>query len=287
MKRIFFLSVLALASSYTMALAPAKVRVCQGFLPKNNLWIPDSAIRAKGGLTHAQFDEILDRVQKEYSAEVSSHGAKFYIERNWDDGEVNAYAYRQGNVWTISMFGGFARYPTVTYDGFAGVACHETGHHLGGAPIITGDDWAAVEGGADYYSMLKCLRRIFLNDDNKAIMAGRTIDPFAVTQCQAQHDNERDQWICIRSAMAALNLGQVLAELDEQAVPNLNTPDPSVVSRTFEDHPAPQCRVDTLFNAALCKVPFTDPMSKTDYRQGSCYAPAFTAGVRPLCWFKP
>lgn len=278
------MSVLALASSYALALAPLKVRICQGFLPKNNLWIPDNGIRAKGGLTHAQFDEILDRLQKEYDAEVASHGATFKIERNWDDGTVNAYADRQGNTWSISMFGGFARYPSVTYDGFVGVACHETGHHLGGAPNV---EWATVEGGADYYSMLKCLRRIFLNDDNKAIMAGQTIDPFAVSQCQAQHDNERDQWICIRSAMAALNLGQILSELDQAAVPKLNTPDPSVVDSTFEDHPEPQCRVDTLFNGALCKVPFTEVMSDSDYHQGSCFTPNFTAGFRPLCWFKP
>jgi hypothetical protein len=38
------------------------------------------------------------------------------------------------------MFGGLARHELVTDDGFMMVVCHETGHHLGGAPRYNGTE---------------------------------------------------------------------------------------------------------------------------------------------------
>jgi len=47
---------------------------------------------------------------------------------------VNAYASvdKQGQQF-IHMFGGLARHPLMTEDAFLLVACHEFGHHYGGA----------------------------------------------------------------------------------------------------------------------------------------------------------
>lgn len=262
-------------------------KLCQGYLPKNTMWIADTGVRVKGGIDEATFNSLLDRIEAEYSAEVAAAGATLKIDRQWTSGEVNAYASREGSTWIISMFGGFARHAKVTYDGFMGVACHEMGHHLGGAPLYA-RDWASVEGQSDYYSTLKCLRRIFAKDDNKKVLAGMTLDPVAVSTCNAEHSSQDDQLLCIRSAMAALSLGEVLAEFDSTStLPKLDTPDRREVRRTDPNHPRAQCRVDTLFNAAQCRVPVAQAVSSTDYRAGTCYTPEHSKGFRPRCWFAP
>lgn len=274
-------SVALSASAHT-----AKTKICNGFLPENTMNIPVNDARPMSDMTEAAFNEMMDKLQAEYGPEIQKLGARFSIERNWKDGTVNAYAYREGRDWIISMFGGFARHPKVTADAFLGVACHEVGHHLGGTPTYAGD-WASVEGQSDYYSTLKCLRRMFAKDDNKKILDGMTLNPTAVSQCEAQHSGQQDQLICIRSVMAALSLAELLAELEKGSVPTLETPDPKEVRRTDPDHPAGQCRVDTLFNAATCPVPVNEKLSNSDYRQGTCYTPEHSKGFRPRCWFAP
>ena len=132
--------------------------LCKGFLPENSMWIPDNRAMNKG-LTELEFNQLLDRLQALYAPEFAQRGATFMIERNWADGTVNAYAYQDGNDWIISMFGGMARHPAMTYDGFAAIACHEVGHHMGGAPKYSRGDWASVEGQSDYYATAKSLKR--------------------------------------------------------------------------------------------------------------------------------
>jgi hypothetical protein len=187
------------------------------------------------------------------------------------------------------MFGGLARHPAITYDGFAAVACHETGHHLGGAPVFSGDDsWASVEGEADYYAMLKCLRRLFEKDDNRKILAGRKLDPLAVSTCKNEERSQQDEELCIRATMAGVSLAQVLASLEGGSVPRLSTPDPRRVTETYEDHPRAQCRLDTYFQASLCRANFHQDMDRSDYRVGACTdTHVYTRGLRPRCWFKP
>jgi len=71
------------------------------------------------------------------------------------------------------MFGGLARHETMTPDGFATVVCHELGHHLGGVPkkfSWFGNSWASNEGQADYFGIMKCLRKMFEHEDNVKIV---------------------------------------------------------------------------------------------------------------------
>ena len=269
------------------------VKVCRGFLPENNLWIPDGTVNLFGkatGITHAQFDQVMNRISAEYSSEVASHGAKLNIERKWKDGTVNAYAYRSDDqqTWFIDMFGGMARYPTMTYDGMMTVACHELGHHLGGAPKFSdGNDWASVEGEADYYATLKCLRRMFAHDDNAKILAGMKVDATAVKGCGLQGFSAKEKNICIRSSMAGVHLANVLAALGSDRAPKLSTRDRTQVARTDEQHPQAQCRMDTYFQGALCPVPVSSALSDNDYRPGSCVEGQYNYGSRPRCWFAP
>ncbi|MGZ3721619.1 MAG: hypothetical protein ACXVA9_01730 [Bdellovibrionales bacterium] len=283
MRKIFFFTVF----SFLIGSQAGSVQVlCNGIFPKNNLHIPVSEIHASN-MSQSDFDTVLDRLQKIYDPIIAAKGGIFKIERAWTDDTVNAYADRSGKTWLIHMYGGMARHPKLTGDGFALVACHELGHHLGGAPQFQGN-WASIEGEADYYATLKCARRLFENDDNGKILASMTVDKDVIAACAQEFGGKQDQEICQRSAMAALSLGAVAADLGGNPVPQFNTPDTTVVKSTDPDHPQAQCRLDTYYNGATCKVPYSQELSDTDYHQGACADTAtFAHGNRPLCWFMP
>lgn len=263
-------------------------RLCDGFLPKNDMYIPETADGATRGISRAKFDEILNRIQTLYAPEFRGYGATLRIERRWSDGTVNAFADRRGRTWIISMFGGFARHPAMNYDGFASVACHEIGHHVGGAPLYSGDEWASNEGQSDYYATTKCMKRLFEKDDNQKILDGMTVDPLAVSSCNRQHAGKQDRLLCIRVAMAGANLAGVLQSLEGGRRPSLGTPDRTQVWQTKDEHPRAQCRMDTYFQGALCKVSPYSQVSEYDPATGYCFDPrTHTKGLRPRCWFAP
>lgn len=270
--------------------------LCHGFLPENNMKIPVGwkaplGKKAAGGLSEAQFNQVLDRVEKLYGPVVAQQGGKLQINRKWTDPTVNASAQQFGGTWVLNMYGGLARHPEITIEGFALVACHEMGHHIGGAPKINGwfgDDWATNEGGADYFATLKCLRNFFGEDDNKAILANKQVDPFAEQHCRAQFNGDADQLLCMRGTLAGDSVAGLFMDLrKEKTRPRFDTPDTRVVKEMDDNHPATQCRMDTYFNGAVCHVDKNVPLSNTDYREGSCAQPSDTVGFRPLCWFKP
>lgn len=276
-----FLTILIFVS--LVSAEPKTHSLCKGFLPPNNLSIPEGSEVEKGkpsGILKDQFDDILTRVYAEFAPEVQRQGGKLHIDRRWKDATVNSFADRKKDTWTIHMYGGLARYPTMTYDGFMAIACHELGHHLGGLPHFTGSDWTSVEGEADYYATLKCLRRIFAQDHNEEIVTSSRPDPIASRACSAAPD----KWLCIRATMAGLGLSRLLSEMQEDPPPKLGSPDPLVVQKTFETHPHAQCRIDTFFQGATCPVSHTVPLDNQDYRKGTC---TDTPGSRPRCWFAP
>ena len=273
--------------------------LCHGFLPENNMKIPVGArIRSNyfqatttGGITEEQFNAVMDRIQKLYAPVIAQQGGVLTINRKWTDPTVNASAEEMGTSWVLNMYGGLARHQETTVEGMALVACHELGHHLGGAPKVQGwfgDDWATNEGGADYFATLKCLRNYFAEDDNASIVAAANLDPFAVGRCQSQFTNQKDVLLCERNLMASNSVARLFMDLHKDpAPPQFATPDTSVVTAMNDDHPATQCRLDTYFNGATCKVDATVGNSKTDYHQGSCVQGTDEFGWRPLCWFKP
>ncbi|MBC7370048.1 MAG: hypothetical protein H7326_00685 [Bdellovibrionaceae bacterium] len=244
-----------------------------------------------GGLTEVQFNGVLDRLERVFAEDVSKVGDVLKIKRLWNDGTVNASAMRMGNTEVLNMYGGLARHPTITVEGFALVACHEFGHHHGGAPKSGGwygNDWATNEGGADYYATLKCLRRFFAEDDNAAIIATAGIDPVADATCKAQYADANDQLLCLRASMAGQSVADLFYTMKKETKPaNYGTPDKSTVSETNDDHPATQCRLDTMLAGFACNVASTEALSDTDYKVGSCSGPVGTVGARPLCWFAP
>lgn len=190
------------------------------------------------------------------------------------------------------MFGGLARHETVTPDGFALVACHEMGHHLGGLPKkrgFFGTSWASNEGQSDYFGNAKCMRIYFEEDDNIAIVEEMDVPDFVTEKCLDNFTTAEDVAMCQRGSMAGLSLANLFHALRNLQEPlQFDTPDPRVVARTDDNHPASQCRLDTYFQAALCEVSAYVDLSNRDAEEGACNrSTGHIDGVRPLCWYAP
>lgn len=263
-----------------------------GIFPLNNMKIHvgESLV---GGITEAQFNTVLDKIDEIISPFVTRGGGKLTIERRWTDPTVNAFAEEETpGIFGIHMFGGLARHAMMTEDAMALVACHEIGHHLGGAPVKSDDKgnprWAANEGQADYWASMKCLKQYFEKDDNVNIVKNLKVSTIVKTACKKQFVNANDEALCERTAVADFVLASVLASLggpNEKV--DFKSKDKSVVTKTFDGHPASQCRLDTLFQGALCDHNIDEVDSKTDTNVGVCSVRnGDKVGNRPLCWFK-
>jgi hypothetical protein len=263
----------------------------EGFVPKNNLKISVNAKRF-GGISEAQFNATIDKVETLYAPIVKNYGGDLVVERKWSDATVNAYAQQSGKTWKVSMFGGLARHETITEDGFALVVCHEIGHHIGGAPRKASpwsSPWASNEGQADYFATLKCLRKVWNNDNNQEVVRGMTIPETLKKACSSQHVWGDDYALCIRGGMAGQSVSKLFQALRGSSVePKFDTPDPKVVTTTDDNHPATQCRMDTYFQGALCEASMNEDVTATSEVTGTCHGSlGHKRGLRPLCWFKP
>jgi len=285
MKKNHFL-VLSAFSLITSSSFACDINGLTGFLPKNNLRISQWD-KFTNGMTEERFDAIVKSVSDIYQPIVKSKGGTLSMNNKWTDDTVNASAQRSGKTWVVNMYGGLARHQLTTDDGFALVVCHELGHHIGGAPR-KGSSWAANEGQADYFGSMKCLRRVFEKQDNVAIVSKMTIDPQATTKCEMVYKNSDEVALCQRIAMAGKSLGSLLGSLSGKAIVNFDTPDKAIVTKTFDAHPAAQCRLDTYFSGILCDKSYDQDTSTNDPVVGTCIArDGYHEGVRPLCWYKP
>lgn len=203
----------------------AKKEVCEGFVPPNDMRIPvgdHSRIGARGttgGITEAQFNKVMDRIEEVYTSVLKAKGKTLVVNRLWTDETVNASAEQQGGQWIINMYGGLARHPDTNIEGMALVACHEMGHHMGGAPKIQsmfGGAWATNEGGSDYYATTKCLRTFFAPDDNAAIVGAATIDPLVKAKCEEHFTKVEDQLLCKRISMGSESVAYLFQDLSKE-----------------------------------------------------------------------
>ena len=285
MKNVFF-SLMLMFSTATMACSEDGKT---GFVEENDLYIPADT-KNLTGLNEAQFNAVIAKIETMYAPVVSGMGGKLSIARLWSNGTVNANATRSGSNWKVNMYGGLARHQTVTEDGFSLVLCHEIGHHLGGAPKVANflTKWASNEGQSDYFASLKCLRRVFLNDDNATIISSMQVPAPLTAACAKNHINRDEQAICIRTGMAGMSVADLFAALRNSPPAKFETPDASVVNATNNSHPAHQCRLDTFFQGSLCEASLNEDVSQTDEVKGTCHkTTGQTIGLRPLCWFKP
>jgi hypothetical protein len=164
---------------------------------------------APSSISKASFDQAMDVVERAYAPIFENLGCPLNLIRSWSNGEVNAQAWQEGGKCNVEMFGGFARYPGMTKNAVIAVACHEIGHHLGGTPFYTGEN-LSVEGQADYYATLTCMKRLG-----------------------------------IPSANASMVLATAMARLGGEHDPSRSTRATERVTQTLQTHPRAQCRLDT------------------------------------------
>ncbi len=79
----------------------------------------------------------------------------------WDATIINAQAWRSANQKRVTVYGGLARYPSVTASGLALILAHETGHHLGGRPLDPDLRWPTWQGQADYWAAAEGMPKVF------------------------------------------------------------------------------------------------------------------------------
>lgn len=259
-------------------------------LPENNFAIPITD--KKEGLTEAEYNAVIDKVEAVYRPILEDNNYTMTINRLWNDPRVNAGTTKKGSELIFNMYGGYARHSEVTADGYALVMCHELGHHLGGTPkkiFESGDEgWPSVEGQADYFATLKCLRKVFRKDNNEAALKGLEIPGTIKEKCINSFKEKWEVDICIRTSLAGLSVGAVSADIRNTTVPTVETPDSEVVDKTYEAHPLPQCRLDTYFQGSICEVSSARPLTIKDETKGTCHTSlGHVEGTRPLCWFKP
>jgi hypothetical protein len=243
----------------------------------------------------ATINAALDRVEAYYQDYLRPAGVEFSINRMWTNNYKNAHPRRVGNQWIIDLYGGTFDRKQVTYstvDWATVLACHEIGHHLGGTHFYPGEwSWAAGEGQSDYFSTLKCMRRILGEDDNVAYMTQfeanlgedakmRAELAVAKETCGKAWSDPQDQALCTRSALSGVMFS---INFDGKSV-SLATPDANRTSSTYYYHPDYQCRVDTFLSGARCTVDERIENDMTDPKVGNCEQ-SDELGKRPACWF--
>ncbi len=268
------------------------------FMPNNDLWKEDGLLRDQG-LTAEEFNAAVDEVESVYKDIIKKQGGTLKINRYWSDSTVNANTTQIGGSWIVNMYGGLARRPEVTPDGFSLVICHELGHQLGGYPFLSA--WAANEGQSDYFATYACGRLLWNAQDEKNAGFRETVEPEPKVLCDQVWETESDQNLCYRIMMAGKSLADLLSALGGTKA-NWNTPDSNVVTKTKDAHPVAQCRLDTYMAGALCTktwdstlIPGKSLGAQRNSRQAeeisaqyTCTtAESYAVGYRPACWFKP
>jgi len=294
------------------------------FAPEHNYVLDEGDVN---DVTKEMVQQRIDKALKIFRPIAKEKfGQRLHIENLWKSSTVNARASRVSidgeKVLKVEMFGGISKHYEATIDSTTAIICHEIGHHMGGAPKIGGINkatkWATNEGQSDYWATLKCLRKMFQDDDNVSIMKKRTeiyqttkdlvrkkvneVDSFALQKCEGVYKSEPEAYLCYRLAMAGLKTSRVLMSLKfgygslarrwfpsrvEKGMPKFKNQDKSKVSKTNNRHPAAQCRLDTYFAGALCDKPIDEDVDALDPNIGACsIANGDKIGVRPACWLK-
>lgn len=272
-------------------------------MPPNNLHVFDRVSRIQD-IDETEFNRVIDGITAIWAPLAKIHGAELQVVKEWTNSTVNAFAEQHGKIWEVHFFGGLARRPEVTSDGFALVVCHELGHHFAGFPFVGGGSpWAANEGESDYFATHACLRHALHNMAQARVSRQfrSGVPPVVKAPCDTAWKNPLDQDLCYRAANAGLSLSTLFAGGGKGVA--FDTPDRTVVPRTNNAHPAAQCRLDTYFSAALCSTKTFDlnviPGKGNPAGQASAEAEKHAAmysctrsnkesmGVRPECWFKP
>ena len=186
------------------------------------------------------------------------------------------------------------------------IICHEMGHLIGGFPFVGGNPFAgagiANEGEADYFSTHVCAKKLWGSDTTRNSEFRQTVQRFAKEKCDQVYANQSEQDLCYRATVGAESVIATMASLKKEQMGQFETPDLSVVTSTNPNHPATQCRMDTVFQGAICSAYFNELIipgknasggatgveAEKEAALNSCTKLSeYTIGLRPQCWFKP
>ncbi len=277
------------------------------FIPTEDIKNPYQVFSARdANMTKAEFDGVIEKAKRYYTPIVSSHGGRLVINGRWDDDTLNANASQFFGTWNVNMYGGLARHPEMSLDGFAMVLCHELGHHLAGFTFRKGfggfgGTWAANEGQSDYFAAHSCARELWREETEINASFRGTLPQSVADRCDAVWSTIEEQDLCYRINAGGESLARVLSALKEDPVePSFETPDVNTVSTVDDNHPDAQCRLDTTYAASVCLAGFdpnlipgkksADPFGKEAEKEASNYTCMISSqwqeGLRPRCWFK-
>ena len=281
-------------------------------IPAKATFVPENEIKYQAltqgpsQVTQDEFNLRIAQLQNTFAASVTRFGGKLSIEGDWKNEKIVAQASQMFGTWRIQFSGGLARRPELTPDGMTLIVCHEVGHLIGGFPFVGGNPFMgsgiASEGEADYFSTHFCAKKLWGADAARNSEYRQTIQRFAKEKCDLVYVNAPDQDLCYRTVAGAESVIATMASLKKEDMPSFQTPDPNIVTSNNPDHPAPQCRMDTVFQGSLCSTYFneliipgknasggpTGTEAEKQAAMNSCTKLSeYSIGLRPTCWFKP
>lgn len=239
-------------------------------------------------INESQFIEISQKVAALYEPSIKAKGNNLLLRLFWNDSKM-AYAnnfvpeYKQ---YEVTISGDYTQTPDLTPDAFSLIVCHEFGHLFGGAPY-TNPYRSSNESQADYYSTLKCFKKLVADDYNLlfVLKQGSLITSEMQNQCKQVYSQwESDYYICLRGMLAAETL---IRSRNPEANVSISKKDLEKVDYNIFDHyGSPQCRLDSLVAGLLCNA--KGNVSNKDYHKGTCTKESgHKFGIRPRCSFNP
>jgi hypothetical protein len=289
---LLFLFLFAMAINFTPQVTQAR------FLP-DDIMNSASLVTGTPQITEAVFNERISQLQTTFAPIVKGHGGRFSLKAKWKNDRLVARATQMFGSWKVEFSGGLARRPELSPDGMTLIVCHEIGHHLAGFPYD--GSWAAAEGEADYFSTHVCAKKMWGQETQKNAEARASVKPFAKLKCDSIYSSTPDQDLCYRTSVASESVIQTMASLLNRPMPQFDSPDSEVVTKTLLSHPGVQCRMDTLFQGGNCSAQFneqtipgkkvsggkTSVEAEQEASANSCTQTAgYSEGLRPSCWFK-
>lgn len=297
LKKIFFISI-GLLNLFT-ATASAT------FVQQSDIRY-QSLSQGPSQVTQDEFNLRISQLQNAFAASVTRFGGKLSIEGDWKNEKIVAQAGQMFGTWRIQFSGGLARRPELTPDGMTLIICHEFGHLIGGFPFVGGNPFTgtgiASEGESDYFSTHVCAKKLWGSETAKNAKHRETISRFAQEKCDQVYTTITEQDLCYRTVIGSESVIATMASLKNESMPSFETPDPKVVTSNDPNHPATQCRMDTVFQGSLCSAYFneliipgknasggpTGTAAEKEAALNSCTRlTEYTIGLRPTCWFKP
>ncbi len=233
-------------------------------------------------ITQEQYYQAQNLIKKAYLEDLKKEDISLVIYDFWNNsGLVTASnAYR---VISLQVSGDYAQRKAITFDGFVLILCHELGHAVSYAPASYFDEQtklgSSYEGQADYFSTLKCFKKVFKNE--KKTINNNLLPPQIVDDCKKIYPQQDGFNLCKRGMLASMSFIETLGHVDQTF--SLVNKDPEISDFSNPFHPDDQCRLDTLKAGLLCSI--DEELSMFNALQGACHSKRNPIAARPACWF--